>query len=199
MADDGGWRIIREPTSVLGEMMAGSRTKSKPRRKPDPKKAPRRAINAIEVEEASIILGMASDPQRVSILVALADGEAETAELAGFIGQEPEGLSHSLAHLRLADLISSRRIGDKAVHSLTAKGWALARFLGCVVSTVEQLGAAIDPKLLSDVGEVTDDPERWFHTPNSVFEGRKPVELLGTPDEPRLRNRIEAARQGMFS
>jgi len=184
--------------------MAGTRTKSRPKSKSKlkPEKAPRRAINPIEVEEASIILGMASDPQRVSILVALADGEAETEELARFIGQDPGGLSHSLAHLRLADLITSRRIGDKALHALTAKGWALARFLGWVVFPAEpprEPGMEIDPKLLSDVGEVMDDPEQWFHTPNSVFEGRKPVELLGTPDEPRLRNRIEAARQGMFS
>lgn len=176
-------------------MMAGSRTKSKP--KPD--KAPRRVINPIEVQEASIILGMASDPLRVSILVALTIDEAETGELASLFDQDPGSLSHSIAHLRLADLIASRRLGEKAIHSLTAKGWALARFLGCVVSTTEESSVKIDPKLLSDVGEVMDDPERWFHTPNSVFEGRKPVELLGTPDESRLRNRIEAARQGMFS
>jgi len=36
-------------------------------------------------------------------------------------------------------------------------------------------------------------------TPGSEFEGRKPVDLLGTSDEPRLRNRIEAAKLGMFS
>jgi hypothetical protein len=57
----------------------------------------------------------------------------------------------------------------------------------------------IAPSLLDDVRGFVDDPEGWFHTPNAEFEGRKPVDLLGTPDEPRLRNRIEAAKCGMFS
>jgi hypothetical protein len=58
---------------------------------------------------------------------------------------------------------------------------------------------AIDPALLKDVGGFVDDPEGWFHTPNGEFEGREPIELLGTPDEVRLRNRIEAAKLGLFS
>ncbi len=57
----------------------------------------------------------------------------------------------------------------------------------------------IDADLLADVEGFVDDPEVWFLTPNSEFEGRKPVDLLGTPDEPRLRNRIEAAKLGLFS
>ncbi len=185
--------------------MAGTRTrtKSKSKREPNPAKTPP-VIDPIEVEEASIILGMASDPKRVSILVALAlaHGESETEGLAWLAEPDPASLTRSLAQLRLADLIATRRIGGKTLHSLTAKGWALARFLDCVVfpaATPREPGVEIDPKLLSEVGEVMDDPEAWFHTPNSVFEGRKPVELLGTPEEPRLRNQIEAARYGMFS
>jgi hypothetical protein len=58
---------------------------------------------------------------------------------------------------------------------------------------------AIDPVLLEEVGHFLDDPETWFHTPNAEFEGRMPIEMLGTPDEARLRNRIEAAKLGMFS
>ena len=58
---------------------------------------------------------------------------------------------------------------------------------------------AIDPLLLEQVGAFVDDPETWFRTPNVVFEGRKPVDLIGTDDEARLRNRIEAAKLGMFS
>ncbi len=57
----------------------------------------------------------------------------------------------------------------------------------------------IDPALLKDVGGLVNDPETWFLTPNMVFEGRAPIELLGTPDEQRLRDRIEAAKFGMFS
>jgi hypothetical protein len=58
---------------------------------------------------------------------------------------------------------------------------------------------AIDPALLEDVGAFVDDAEGWFHTANVEFEGRKPIDLLGTPDEARLRNRIEMAKHGMFS
>jgi Protein of unknown function (DUF2384) len=58
---------------------------------------------------------------------------------------------------------------------------------------------AIDPALLKDVGGFVDDPEAWFHRPNGEFEGRAPIEMLGTPDEARLRNRIEMTKQGMFS
>jgi hypothetical protein len=57
----------------------------------------------------------------------------------------------------------------------------------------------IDPVLLNDVGGFVDDPEAWFHRPNGEFEGRAPIELLGTPDEARLRNRIEMTKQGLFS
>jgi uncharacterized protein (DUF2384 family) len=59
--------------------------------------------------------------------------------------------------------------------------------------------APIDAKLLEDVAGFVDAPEEWFRTPNAAFEGRRPIELLGTADEPRLRNRIAAAKLGMFS
>lgn len=58
---------------------------------------------------------------------------------------------------------------------------------------------AIDPALIKDVGGFVNDPRAWFLTPNGEFEGRKPIELLGTPDEERLRNRIEASKLGLFS
>ena len=46
---------------------------------------------------------------------------------------------------------------------------------------------------------LVDDPKAWFLRPNGEFEGRKPIELLGTPDEARLKNRIEASKLGLFS
>ncbi len=49
------------------------------------------------------------------------------------------------------------------------------------------------------MGGFVHDAEAWFRTPNAVFEGRRPVELLGTPDEQTLRERIEAAKYGFFS
>jgi hypothetical protein len=69
-----------------------------------------------------------------------------------------------------------------------------------VVATPESKAlGAIDPALLEDVEGLVDDAEAWFHTPNPVFEGRKPIELIGTLEEARLRNRIEMAKHGMFS
>ncbi len=59
--------------------------------------------------------------------------------------------------------------------------------------------ASIDPTLLDDVAGFVDDPERWFRMPNAEFEWRRPIDLLGTPDETRLRDSIEAAKLGMFS
>ena len=58
---------------------------------------------------------------------------------------------------------------------------------------------AIDAALIEDVGGFVDDPKAWFLTPNGEFEGRKPIELLGTSDEARLKNRIEASKLGLFS
>jgi Protein of unknown function (DUF2384) len=58
---------------------------------------------------------------------------------------------------------------------------------------------AIDPTMLKEVGDFLDDPERWFRTPNIIFEGRAPIELLGTPEEARIRERIEAAKLGIFT
>jgi hypothetical protein len=58
---------------------------------------------------------------------------------------------------------------------------------------------AIDPSLLNDVGDYIEDPEAWFHAPNIIFEGRAPIELLGTPEEARIRERIEAAKLGLFT
>ena len=58
----------------------------------------------------------------------------------------------------------------------------------------------IDPALLKDVGDFLDDPEAWFHTPNGEFEGRMPIELLGTPEEARSSGTASRrAKLGLFS
>ena len=57
----------------------------------------------------------------------------------------------------------------------------------------------IDSSLLKELSALVDDPVAWLKTPNVAFEGRKPIDLLGTDDEVRLRNRIGMASQGMFS
>ncbi|GAC1310628.1 MAG: hypothetical protein NVSMB14_13830 [Isosphaeraceae bacterium] len=57
----------------------------------------------------------------------------------------------------------------------------------------------IDPELFKIVAAFVQDPLRWFHTPNIEFEGRKPIDLLDTGEEPRVRDIIEAAKYGLFS
>jgi Protein of unknown function (DUF2384) len=58
---------------------------------------------------------------------------------------------------------------------------------------------AIDPSLLTEVEQFLDDADGWFRTPNMTFEGRAPIELLGTPEESRIRERIEAAKYGLYT
>jgi hypothetical protein len=57
----------------------------------------------------------------------------------------------------------------------------------------------IDPVLLEEVGHFLEDAEGWFRTPNTTFEGRAPIELLGTPEEARIRERIDAANLGLYT
>lgn len=54
-------------------------------------------------------------------------------------------------------------------------------------------------KLIKKVATVIDDPEEWLNRPNPQFEGRRPIDLVGTDDEIRVHIVIEAAQQGCFS
>jgi uncharacterized protein (DUF2384 family) len=54
-------------------------------------------------------------------------------------------------------------------------------------------------KLIKKVDTVIDDPEAWLHAPNPRFEGRRPIDPIGTDEEVRIHLIIEAAQQGFFS
>jgi uncharacterized protein (DUF2384 family) len=54
-------------------------------------------------------------------------------------------------------------------------------------------------KLVKKVGTVVDDPVDWLNTPNPQFEGRRPIDVIGTDDEVRVHIIIEAAQQGFFA
>jgi uncharacterized protein (DUF2384 family) len=41
--------------------------------------------------------------------------------------------------------------------------------------------------------------EEWLNTPNPQFEGRRPIDLIGTGEEVRVQIIIEAAQQGCFA
>jgi DNA-binding transcriptional ArsR family regulator len=151
------------------------------------------------------ILRVAGDYTRLSILYALAEGERSVSELRATIAQSQTGISHHLALLRHRSLVGSHRKGKRYFYCLTEQGKHVAE-LARTLDRAEPSGgrlvmtpSLIDPKLLEDVGAFVDDPEGWFRKPNAAFEGRPPIELLGTQDEPRLRSRIAAAKLGMFS
>jgi DNA-binding transcriptional ArsR family regulator len=143
------------------------------------------------------------DPVCLSIL-ALIEEESSVAEIGAAIAQGQPAMSHHLAILRNGGLVSRRRQRKQDLFSLTDRGRRVLELVRWLVYDEQFQDEApvttpIDPTLREDVGGFVDDPEGWFRTPNVAFEGRRPIELLGTPDEPRLRNRIEAAKLGMFS
>ena len=51
---------------------------------------------------------------------------------------------------------------------------------------------------LQMVKEYFADPDAWLDHPNPVFGGRAPRSLIGTADEPMIRNRLIAANFGLF-
>ena len=154
-----------------------------------------------KVATASAMMKMASDPVRINALLMLAEGDRNVGELATAFGQSQPAISHHLALLRYGGLIQPRRQGKQKFYFLTENGREFAIFLSKLVPKKSRTAQAspIDKSLLEDVGGFVDNPQDWFHTPNPMFEGRKPIDLMGTNEEPRLRNRIEAAKFGMFS
>jgi DNA-binding transcriptional ArsR family regulator len=67
-----------------------------------------------------------SDPTRLSVAVALAEGEELCGcDLAWVLGRAQNLVSHHLRALRDAGVVYSRREGKTVMHSLTAEGRAL--------------------------------------------------------------------------
>jgi DNA-binding transcriptional ArsR family regulator len=179
------------------------------------------------VPAAEKSMQIVSDPTRLSILYLLIDGECDLVALSKKVGQSLTGLRQNLALLRRSKFIILRRAGKRTYCSLTPRGLRLTprgRMLARVVDEfgslktakpvtqkeskfvplktakpVTQKESKIGSALLEVVGAFVDDPEEWFRTANEAFEGRRPIDLLGTADEERLRNRIEAAKLGFFS
>jgi DNA-binding transcriptional ArsR family regulator len=160
------------------------------------------------IVQASTILKLVADPVRLAILLVLTRGEHGVGELSDQLGCSQPATSHHLALLRVGGLIAAGRRGKQSYYSLTQHGSEVANFLvplqnGTYHSPqsppVRKITTPIDPKLLRDVAGFVDDPEKWFHTPNRELGWQKPIEMLGTDEEPKLRNSIEAAKFGMFS
>jgi pimeloyl-ACP methyl ester carboxylesterase len=53
--------------------------------------------------------------------------------------------------------------------------------------------------LKNEVGTILADPDSWLNTPNDRFAGKKPINLIGTKEEQRLRDLIRAIKHGMVA
>jgi ArsR family transcriptional regulator len=146
-----------------------------------------------------------SEPTRLRILLALADdGPKNAGQICERLGQGEAEIRHHLALLRASKVVDSHREGEQTFHQLTEQG---SRFLDSTLGLLEEAEPAPRPviskselkKLIKKVGTAVDDPEEWLETPNPQFEGRRPIDLIGTDDEIRVHIIIEAAQQGFFS
>ena len=54
-------------------------------------------------------------------------------------------------------------------------------------------------ELMKDIEDIFADPEAWLNTPLIELGGRKPIDLIGTPEEQLVRNMIGAIKYGQFS
>jgi DNA-binding transcriptional ArsR family regulator len=159
---------------------------------------------AICVFEVSSVFKHLGDPICLSILFALDEEACGIAQIGSALQQDPSAMTYQLALLRHVGLISPGRKGKQELYSLTDRGRRvveLARWLADDDQPRDEapVTTSIDSALLKDMGGMVDDPVGWFLTRNPEFEWRRPIELLGTPDEQWLRDRILAAKLGMFS
>jgi uncharacterized protein (DUF2384 family) len=53
--------------------------------------------------------------------------------------------------------------------------------------------------LLKDIRDIFADPEAWLQMPNVRLGGRKPIDLIGTPEEVHVRNITESIKYGLFA
>lgn len=108
-------------------------TKTAPR-KPARGKAAKDAEQRLkQARRASILLKQVSDPTRLQIILALADGERHVGALCEQLGQTQPAVSHHLALLRHGAIIVPRRQGKNNFYSLTDVGEELATVVQNVV------------------------------------------------------------------
>ncbi|MGO9919695.1 MAG: antitoxin Xre/MbcA/ParS toxin-binding domain-containing protein, partial [Isosphaeraceae bacterium] len=89
-------------------------------------------------------------------------------------------------------------------YALTEPG---TRFVDSILGLLDKTDSSCVPvldkaslkRLIKKVGTVVDDPEDWLSTRNPQFEGRRPIDLIGTKDERRVHIIIEAAQAGCFA
>lgn len=53
------------------------------------------------------------------------------------------------------------------------------------------------PDIRQEVADLIDKPSQWLNTQNSQLGGHKPKDLIGTDQEPLLRDLLRAIKHGM--
>jgi ArsR family transcriptional regulator, lead/cadmium/zinc/bismuth-responsive transcriptional repressor len=95
----------------------------------DLEKAESLRTRRLDLARAELLAGQAkglSDPTRVTLAVALADGgELCVCDLAWVVERAENLVSHHLRQLRSAGLVTSRRDGKMVMYSLTERGHEL--------------------------------------------------------------------------
>ncbi len=52
--------------------------------------------------------------------------------------------------------------------------------------------------LYHEAARIVADPEVWLQTPHTHLGGERPIHLIGTPQEQRLRDLLRAIKHGML-
>lgn len=86
-----------------------------------------------QAQRASILLKHVSDPTRLQVILALADGEHHVGALCERLGQSQPAVSHHLALLRHGGIIAARRQGKNNFYSLTEKGETLSQVVRSMI------------------------------------------------------------------
>lgn len=71
---------------------------------------------ATQVDRATETMRMLGDATRLRVLWALVQGERSVGDLAQLVGAQPAAVSQHLAKLRLARLVSTRRVGNRVFY-----------------------------------------------------------------------------------
>jgi Protein of unknown function (DUF2384) len=67
------------------------------------------------------------------------------------------------------------------------------------VSTAQDIDQPKRPTILNKLLiEVVDNPDAWLSTPSVHFGGRRPIDLVGTDEECKLIDLLQAVGQGLF-
>jgi hypothetical protein len=62
-----------------------------------------------------------------------------------------------------------------------------------------KLSPAENSDLREEVKTLLPNGAAWLDTQNFLFEGRKPTDLIGTPEEFRVRDVLQAVKHGFIS